>query len=212
MNNDVFYLMTAGNYVRHLLDETDENNMLCIPGWYYDGNYESDIFYSCEIEWTEEEREQFIAEFEEFLAKTSDIAKKLTRVHICDVKEALSEEEFAFWDKYLRPFEENVWIGDFDDANSISSKTFFGEELSEEEKKIYKAYKADIYKQAEERLGKNEYSYDVISRAARLCKLISLNAPEIVVGKERNTLIAAMLMYRFGKSLTKIQGVTSEGE
>ena len=84
--------------------------------------------------------------------------------------------------------------------------------LSEEEKKIYKAYKADIYKQAEERLGKNEYSYDVISRAARLCKLISLNAPEIVVGKERNTLIAAMLMYRFGKSLTKIQGVTSEGE
>ena len=212
MRNNGFEMMPVANYVRHLFDETDENHMLCIPGWYYDGNDESDIFYSCEIEWTEEEREQFIAEFEEFLAKTADIAKNLTRFHICNVKEALSEEEFAFWDKYLRPFEENVWIGDFEDSNSVSSKTFFGEELSEEEKKIYKAYKADIYKQAEERLGKNEYSYDVISRAARLCKLISLNAPEIVVGKERNTLIAAMLMYRFGKSLTKIQGVTSEGE
>ena len=65
-----------------------------------------------------------------------------------------------------------------------------------------------IQKEAEQRLGKKIAAYDLIIRAKRLCKLMSLNAPEVIIYDEAKILAQAMAIHDYAKSLVPVEAIS----
>lgn len=107
--------------------------------------------------------------------------------------------------------------------DSVSQKINKGEELSaedssyyneykdtsvsESEKALYNEYRDAIHKDAERRLGDSLAAYDVIIRAKRLCKLLSLKAPAIIVNNEASLLAQAMVIHNYCVSMETVNDV-----
>lgn len=68
------------------------------------------------------------------------------------------------------------------------------EELSAEEERLLEKYRAEELRESVKNLGGNRFAYDVHMHALRLCKLMSLGAPEIVIQNEARALIACMAL------------------
>ena len=190
------------NHILNLFSETDENDYLMIPGWYYDSEDESEIFYSCEMKWNEKDSKEF-AEF--FKGLESDIRAIATldcklRNDENNAEEVLGKDLYPIWKTYLAPFKAEL-------NDEIFEKDFNGEELTEDEQEILGQYRTAIHKEARERLNKKDFSYDVIIRAMRFFRLLTLGAPEIIIDNELKTLTEAYIMHKYCLSLTKVQGV-----
>ena len=80
-------------------------------------------------------------------------------------------------------------------------KDFFREymdvSVTKDEKRFYDSYCKSVVKEAEKRVGTNIYAYEYIIRAARLCRLFSLNAPEIVIKNEARLLAVTMALHKY---------------
>ncbi len=128
------------------------------------------------------------------------------------------------WDKYIRPFhvdniddsviadiEEKIEIVDW--VKDISARFSKGEKLkeyeketlkecidvsvSEEEREMVRRYYEGIIKDSESRVGKRIGAYDEVIRAKRVCRLMSLGAPESVLHTETCMLAQSMAIHRF---------------
>ena len=64
-----------------------------------------------------------------------------------------------------------------------------------------------IQKEAEQRLGKKIVAYDLIIRAKRLCKLMSLNAPEVIIYDEAKILAQVLAIHDYAKSLVPVEAI-----
>ena len=81
--------------------------------------------------------------------------------------------------------------------------------LSERQKPFWNTYLRDfgsddndaICAEAEARLGKSPAAYDVILRARRLCRLMTLEAPEIIIRSEANLFAQALVIHRYCKEM-----------
>ena len=79
------------------------------------------------------------------------------------------------------------------------------EALSEAQKAFWNTFLRDfesedidaICAEAEERVGKSPAAYDVILRARRLCRLMSLEAPEIIIRSEANLFAQALVIHKY---------------
>lgn len=80
-------------------------------------------------------------------------------------------------------------------------KDFFREymdvSVTKDEKRLYDSYCKSLIKEAEKRVGNNICAYQYVIRATRLCRLFSLNAPEIVIKNEARLLAAAMVLHKY---------------
>lgn len=80
-------------------------------------------------------------------------------------------------------------------------KDFFREyidvSVTKDEKRLYNSYCKALIKEAEKRVGNNICAYEYVIRATRLCRLLSLNAPEIVIKNEARLLAAAMVLHKY---------------
>lgn len=72
--------------------------------------------------------------------------------------------------------------------------------VSNEEEKMYKKYWELRYKQAEKRVGENICAHYFIMTAMRLCRLLSLNAPKLIIDNESRELAASMVVHKFAQS------------
>lgn len=89
------------------------------------------------------------------------------------------------------------------------------EVLPEAEKQFWNTYLRDfesedndaICAEAEARLGKSPAAYDVIIRARRLCRLMSLEAPEIILQGEANLFAQALVIHGYCKEMEIVEGV-----
>ena len=90
--------------------------------------------------------------------------------------------------KSLEEFEKNILIEDVDTK------------VSEQDKRYYNKYIEALRTSAEERLGKGLCAYDLFYRSRRLCRLLSIGAPETITKHEARTLAAAMLLHQYGIS------------
>lgn len=145
-----------------------------------------------------------------------------------DLKKVLPEDLYSVWHIYIRDFATGDFdlekIADINDRfeavasiEDISLKMASGEELYPEEKSYYDEYKdvsvsaeeqglyneymECIIKDSEDRVGKGPGAYEMVIRAKRLCKLMSLIAPEIVIENEAKYLAKAMALHLAGKHL-----------
>ena len=62
-----------------------------------------------------------------------------------------------------------------------------------------------ICAEAEARVGKSPAAYDVILRARRLCRLMALHAPEIIIRGEANLFAQALVIHRYCKELEIVE-------
>ena len=89
------------------------------------------------------------------------------------------------------------------------------EVLPEAEKQFWNTYLRDfasddidaICAEAEERVGQSPAAYDVIIRAQRLCRLMALHAPEIIIRGEANLFAQALVIHGYCKELEIVEDV-----
>ena len=90
--------------------------------------------------------------------------------------------------KVLEDFEKNILLEDVDTK------------VTAQEKQYYNQYIEALRKAAEERVGNGLCAYDLVYRSRRLCRLLNLGAPEIIINHEARTFAAAMLLHKYGIS------------
>ncbi len=89
------------------------------------------------------------------------------------------------------------------------------EALSEAQKAFWNTYLRDfasddidaICAEAEERVGQSPAACDVIIRAQRLCRLMSLEAPEIILRGEANLFAQALVIHAYCKDIEIIEDI-----
>lgn len=186
--------------------------------------------YRCRVNWNLVKYEKLLDKFRKHYATLEKIALLWDELDGTPetAKTVLRDSElFACWNTFVRPFDigdmDREKIDDIDDrldtlewvkhiaskvANGDSIEAFEKEALSEyidvtvtdEEWSYRETYFERVDKDAEKRVGKGICAYDVIIRSRRLCRLLSLEAPMIVVNNEAHQLAAAMLLHDYGVS------------
>lgn len=127
-------------------------------------------------------------------------------------KKLLSESDLEIWNTYVHPYE--PMEVDWDELypippcepeelmgliEEIHYRSRYGD-LIEEEELLWKQFCMWREEQSQKRIPFNRRSCaDFILRAMRYEKLISLNAPEVVVTEEGRWLAEEMVLYYFGK-------------
>ena len=185
-----------------------------------DINEETTVWLDCVMTWDDEDRNNVIAAYERLFAALRAIADVSDRLGVTreENEGILSDELLDIWDTYIRPFDlgdidydtvmdieermESAKLaadlsGLFEDVASDNGEEVFwhGEEASgvtAEEVALYDQYVAAVHADAERRLERVLAAYDVIIRAKRVCKLMSLNAPDIILNSEAKLLTQAM--------------------
>lgn len=132
-----------------------------------------------------------------------------------------SIELFDTWQTFIKPLstsDENILdisnrIDTIDYLKKLSGKFSNGTELTKDEKdffreymdisvtkdekRLYDSYRKYVVQEAEKRVGNGIYAYEYVVRAARLYRLFSLNAPEIVIKNEARLLAATMALHKY---------------
>ena len=193
-----------------------------------DINEETTAWLDCLMTWDDKDRNNVIAAYEELFAALRAIADVSDRLG--DTREEnegiLSGELLDVWDTYIRPFnlgdidfdtvmdiEERMdaarlaadLAGLFEDVTSENGEEIFwsGEEesgVTSEEEALYDQYVAAVRSDAERRLDRALAAYDVIIRAKRVRKLMSLHAPDIILNSEAKLLAQALAVNAFAES------------
>ena len=169
-------ILTPSECIVSMFALTDESGFLLIPAWPYDDDTPEDQerFYRCRMDWTEADRDAVLRFFESCYETVRELAPRYDVLRASGA-EALPEAQKAFWNMYLRDFED-------EDIDAICAE-------------------------AEARVGKSPAAYDVILRARRLCRLMSLDAPEIIVRSEANLFAQALVIHRYCRKLEFVDEV-----
>ncbi len=222
--------ITPAEYINLMKDFTDEQGILFVPGWYYDNNDQSSFSYRCKMDWNYYDHESVVKEYDKLykcIRKISYVFDEISNDAAANKKLFGSEDVFNVWSTYIRDFEISGTnmseIYDIEEKletvaeiKEISKNISEGKEVSESEKEFLKSYmdvsvsrkekmyyekyiKA-IYVDAELRVGNGVCAYDLVMRAKRLCRLMSLDAPDAVLRIEARTLAATLVLHKFCKS------------
>ena len=206
MRND----LTPQGYIRHMFAETKDGKFKVRYENPENGFAEEErTFY---VNWTAEDAEKVEQRYN---LLTSALAR-IARIHDQleneeNRKKLLSESDFEVWNTYVQPFEpmEVNW----DELYPLSPcepeelpyliceihERAIGD-LIEEEELLLKLYYMWREEQSQKRIPFNRRSSaDMITRAMRYEKLLSLGVPEIVVTEEGRYLAEEMVLYYFGK-------------
>ena len=203
--------LTPQGYIRHMFAET-ENGKFEVE--YTDPDFSSvkdeRVFY---VNWTAEDAEQVEVRYNlltSALARIGRLHDQLTDEE--SRKKLLSDADLEVYNTYVHPYEpmEVNWdelypIPPCEPSELMSliqeihERGRYGD-LIEEEELLWKQYCMWNEEQSQKRIPFNRRSCaDMITRASRYERLISLGAPEIVVTEEGRCLAEEMVLYYFGK-------------
>lgn len=227
--------ISAEDAIFSMFDHTDDNGILYIPEWPRENNRDDkERFYKCLMNWDELYRDLAIGYYQLLYNRLKEIAEKWDAISSGSAAEILPEKLFEVWDTYIRDFEtgniNTERIADISDryeiislvdhiknklsANAELSKdelSFYSEykdtSVSEEENALYAEYKDAIYADAKKRVGDNIAAYDVVIRARRLCKLMSLGAPAVIIENEAVLLAQAIVIHSYCKDMETVDNV-----
>ena len=203
--------LTPQGYIRHMFTET-ENGKFTV-GYENPYNHFTEEERTFEVNWTSENAEMLEQKYN---ILTSALAR-IGRLHeqLCDAesrRKLLSESDLEVWNTYVCPYApmEVNWDElypippcEADELMSLIEDIYerarFGD-LIEEEELLWKQYCMWREEESQKRIPFNRRSSDnLIARASRYERLISLGAPEIVVTEEGRCLAEEMVLYYFGK-------------
>ena len=234
-NPDEVLTLTPEESIISMFEHTDSNGILFIPEWPYDSNCNNkQRVYQCTMNWHKTDAENVASKFKSLYAALEKMSEKYNSDNMdYDIKN-ISEDLFNVWNTYLRDFETGdidvelaMDISDrmetIDMVKSIAEKIENGTDISKEEssfynncrstniaekeKTIYNAYRDAIYTDANQRIGNGIAAYDVVIRAKRLCRLMSLKAPEIIINNEANLLAQAMVIHAYCKEMKTVDEI-----
>lgn len=226
LEKDITDNLSPAEFITYMFEHTDEEGIVYIPGW-YSLNEEAHSL-KCHIEWSLTDCEKAQSEFTRLYKSIKNIAEKLDSLTLDESEnlKILEKADFEVWQKYIRKF--NATGCDIEKINSISErldiisevkaiskkisnngniskdeieymKKFIDTAISDSELKYYQKYVDSIYLEATKRLT-GFCAYQVIIRAMRLCKLIHINAPKLVIENEAKTLASALVLNKYGIS------------
>ena len=197
--------LSPSAYARFLFEHTDTEGILCLPKNFGEENEKLDRYDQFRMSWDEDALSRLTAEFEALYASLARIAGVYDQLAGDEesVREILgSDELFDVWRTYIRGWE----LGGLDEKavaaveKSISLDSGEGD-LSEEEGQLvsqyHSAYVDAIIADSRCRVGETPCAYEVIIRAKRLCRLLSLGAPQIILQNEARMLIQYMALHMF---------------
>ena len=207
---------TPIGFARFLLDSTESDGTLHIPknfGTEFESDDEFNIF---KMSWGREELDQLILKFNALYAGLSEIAKVYDELDDNDaehVRSVLDDSAlFDIWRIYVRRLECDEFDNDKLDfalekeynQNMFSEnpdKQLFDERLfekfTEDELDLLEKYHSKQFEESIKRLGGNHFAYGVHIHALRLCKLMSIGAPKIIIEHEARCLIGCMALHEY---------------
>lgn len=183
------------DYVTSLFAATDRDGALRMPknfGTDEEQDNEFDIF---KMSWNRDDLNMLLSEFQELYAGLSEIAKVYDKLDNNPelVRDTLDNPIlFDTWQLYLqRP----QWYGEEERMLDVAlKKEAQAEELSAEEERLLEKYRSEELLESVKNLGGNCFAYDVHIHALRLCKLMNLGAPKIIIEHEARCLIGCMAL------------------
>lgn len=183
------------DYVTSLFAATGRDGALRMPKNFGTDEERDDEFDIFKMSWNRDDLNLLLSEFQELYAGLSEIAKVYDKLDNNPklVRDTLDNPVlFDIWHLYLqRP----QWYGEEERMLDVAlKKEAQAEELSAEEERLLEKYRAEELRESVKNLGGNRFAYDVHMHALRLCKLMSLGAPEIVIQNEARALIACMAL------------------
>lgn len=207
MRND----LTPQGYIRHMFAETQNGEFKVGYTEFFNDSVEQER--TLQLNWTAEDAEKVEQRYNLLTSALARIA------HLHDQlkdeenrKKLLSESDLEVYNIYVLPYEpfKVNWDELYpippcepDELMSLVENTFergrWGD-LIEEEELLIKRYCMWNEEQSQKRIPFNRRSSaNMITRAMRYEKLISIGAPEIIVTEEGRLLAEEMVLYYFGK-------------
>lgn len=183
------------DYVASLFAATGRDGVLRLPKNFGTDEERNDEFDTFKMSWSRDELNLLVSEFHELYAGLSEIAKVYDKLDNNPelVRDALDNPVlFDTWQLYLqRP----QWHGEEERMMDVAlKKEAQAEELSAEEESLLEKYRSEELLESVKNLGGNCFAYDVHIHALRLCKLMSIGAPKIIIEHEARCLIGCMAL------------------
>ena len=183
------------DYVTSLFAATDRNGALRMPKNFGTDDEQDDEFDTFTIFWSRDDLNMLLSEFQELYAGLSEIAKIYDKLdNNPELVRDVLDNPFLFdiWQLYLqRP----QWYGEEERMlDAAMEKEAQAEELSAEEERLLEKYHSEELLESVKNLGGNRFAYDVHIHALRLCKLMNLGAPKIIIEHEARCLIGCMAL------------------
>ena len=183
------------DYVTSLFAATDRDGALRMPKNFGTDEEQDDEFDIFKMSWNRDGLNLLLSEFQELYAGLSEIAKVYDKLDNNPelVRDALDNPVlFDIWQLYLqRP----QWYGEEERIlDAALKKEAQAEELSAEEERLLEKYHSEELLESVKNLGGNCFAYDVHIHALRLCKLMNLGAPKIIIEHEARCLIGCMAL------------------
>ena len=183
------------DYVTSLFAATGRDGALRMPKNFGTDEEQDDEFDIFKMSWNRDDLNMLLSEFHELYAQLSEIAKVFDK--LSDIPELVRDTLdnpvlFDTWQLYLqRP----QWYGEEERMLDVAlKKEAQAEELSAEEERLLEKYHSEELLESVKNLGGNCFAYDVHIHALRLCKLMSIGAPKIIIEHEARCLIGCMAL------------------
>ena len=183
------------DYVTSLFAATDRDGALRMPKNFGTDEEQDDEFDIFKMSWNRDDLNMLLSEFQELYAGLSEIAKVYDKLDNNPklVRDTLDNPVlFDIWHLYLqRP----QWYGEEERMLDVAlKKEAHAEELSAEEERLLEKYHSEELLESVKNLGGNCFAYDVHIHALRLCELMNLGAPKIIIEHEARCLIGCMAL------------------
>lgn len=183
------------DYVTSLFAATDRDGALRMPKNFGTDEEQDNEFDTFKMSWNRDDLNMLLSEFHELYAGLSEIAKVFDK--LSDIPELVRDTLdnpvlFDTWQLYLqRP----QWYGEEERMLDVAlKKEAQAEELSAEEERLLEKYRSEELLESVKNLGGNCFAYDVHIHALRLCELMSIGAPKIIIEHEARCLIGCMAL------------------
>ena len=178
------------DYVTSLFAATDRDGALRMPKNFGTDEEQDDEFDIFKMSWNRDDLNMLLSEFQELYAGLSEIAKVYNPELVRDALD--NPVLFDIWQLYLqRP----QWYGEEERMlDAAMEKEAQAEELSAEEERLLEKYRGEELLESVKNLGGNCFAYDVHIHTLRLCKLMNLGAPKIIIEHEARCLIGCMAL------------------
>lgn len=187
MNRNDYMTLSGADYIRAMFANTRaEDGALTLEN----DPEDSDTWY---MDWSEADAEKIAAEYETLQAALYRLAKDCNCWE-CSAEE-IPEDLQETWNTYLLPYPHHGLDDEL--IFNISMKHESGEPVTEEEQALWCRYIAGQEKNALTRLPLDRCNPTrLIQRARRYAKLLSLNAPQIIVDIEAQYMAEELALYR----------------
>ncbi len=218
--------LSAEELIEQMYARTDSDGTLYMESFFHTDTDVEEKSLRCKLHWGVDGCEKVLNEYRRLHKLLCVLAAAWDTLDDTEEenKNKLPDELLSVWRTYLRDFETDGF--DEQQMHDISERLdtiefvrslakdlaagkpmnkddidylrdYMNETVTDEELKTYDGYRDAIYADCERRVGSKPYAYREIIHAKRLCKLISLNAPKIILDNEGRTLAMAMVLNRY---------------